>query len=191
MGMVTVIGASGNTVTLPFSTNDAANLAQALSKVIGSAADQPVLLAAGSATVSAHVTAPTASPLQFVSNTTPSTVIGGAGSPTIFGGAQSSHDSVTGAAGSASVSALASSGNDSLSSGASHDLISFVNGAAKGSDLMLGFNGADSVSLSGYGTNGGVSDMQQVGSSVVVTLHDNTQITFNNATDAKNVHGLG
>ncbi len=86
---------------------------------------------------------------------------------------------------------VASAGHDTITAGTGHDLLQIVNGAAGGSDLLLGFGGADSVSLSGYASgeaSKALATAQHTAGGITVTLSDNTTITFNGVSDPNNIH---
>jgi hypothetical protein len=99
-------------------------------------------------------------------------IVGGAGTDTIVGGA----------------------GNDTLVGGSGHDLFTFVsaNGAGAPNDLVVNFNGNDTVWLVGYGAAAAAAAVGTAASSdgsTTVTLSDNTTITFAGLASATSLVG--
>jgi len=97
----------------------------------------------------------------------------------LFAGA--GNETLSAAQSSGSVSLVGGSGKTTMDGGSGADVFAFIKGKAGGQDLIVNFDSADKVLLSGYGPNAvaGVLATQSVlHGSVSITLSDNTKITF-------------
>ena len=84
-------------------------------------------------------------------------------------------------AGSGADTMVASSGAATMVGGAGADLFDFIKGTTGGTDLIQNWNNADALNLFGYG-NSPIVSQQVVNGSLVLTLNDNTKITFQGIT---------
>jgi Ca2+-binding RTX toxin-like protein len=86
---------------------------------------------------------------------------------------------------------FAGSGNATVIGGTGADLYAFVNGEAGGSETIFGFDSSkgDQVTLQGYGPDEVRNDLKNAttsGGNTVITLSDNTSITFIGVTNLSN-----
>lgn len=129
----------------------------------------------------------------------------GTGSATLFGGgtgdqlyAQGSkaqslvagdgNETLSAALSTGHVSLTGGSGQDTLIGGSGSDTFAFIKGSAGGKDLILDFNNADKVLLSGYGPDAVAKALltQSVAhGSDTITLSDGRKITFADITSLK------
>lgn len=133
------------------------------------------LFAAGSSAQELHAASGNATLFGAFSSGS-DTFYGGSGTDQIFGNGVD-NTFVAGSTGTATVSAIASANN----------LFQFINGAAGGTELVDNLTNASQVhiDLEGYGKNevkNALAGQTTNGSSVTVTLSDNTKVTFENIT---------
>lgn len=124
--------------------------------------------------------------LDFIGGNGGNTVIAGTGSETLFAG--SGADLLQG--GSAGHNLLqAGSGADTLVGSTKHqgtDVFQFAASAGGGTDLVVGFTGADKIHLVGYGPNevsNAIATQVHSAGSTTITLSDSTKITFQSVAD--------
>lgn len=112
---------------------------------------------------------------------------GASGNNTYFAGTGA--DSMV--AGSGNDTLVASTGAATMVGGAGIETFIFAKGSAGGTDLIQNFTAHDQLNFYGYGSNA-VASQQVVNGSLVITLTDNTKITFLNGTtiSAGQIHNL-
>jgi Ca2+-binding RTX toxin-like protein len=125
----------------------------------------------------------------------------GAGSETLFGGLSSGNDMFYAGTGKTLITGgfgndtfVAGTGNATIQSGVGADVFKFVHGAAGGSDLIQNMDGGDRIQLVGYGANekaNMISSQVNAGNNTMVTLSDNTKITFSGVSNLTNLNFLG
>jgi len=116
---------------------------------------------------------------QFIAGTGNVTLQGAGASGKNLYFAGSGADSMVAGAGADTM--VASSGSATMAGGAGADQFDFINGMTGGTDLIQNWTGADALNLFGYG-NSPIVSQQVVNGSVVLTLNDNTKITFQGIT---------
>jgi len=84
-------------------------------------------------------------------------------------------------AGSGADTMVASSGAATMAGGMGADQFDFIKGMTGGTDLIQNWDNADALNLFGYG-NSPIVNQQVVNGSLVLTLNDNTKITFQGIT---------
>lgn len=132
------------------------------------------LFAAGSSAQELHAAGGNAT-LDGIGSSGSDTFYGGSGTDQIFG--NGTNNTVVAGTGAATVTAIASA----------HNVFNFISGAAGGTELVEGLTNMSQVNiqLTGYGPNeaaNALSGQTTNGSSVTITLSDNTKITFDNIT---------
>jgi Ca2+-binding RTX toxin-like protein len=102
------------------------------------------------------------------------------------GGAAGDHDVMIGGTGNDQL--IAGPGANTLTGGGGADLFTFINGNAGGADVITDFSAGGTVNLIGYGAAAAAAAQQSAvvsGGNTVITLSDNTQITFLGVTSAR------
>jgi Ca2+-binding RTX toxin-like protein len=129
----------------------------------------------------------------FAGGSAPQELHAGAGNETLFGGFASGNNTFYGGSGSDQIfggggnnTYVGGTGAATITAGAGN-LFEFIAGQAGGSDLVEGLSSASQVliTLNGYGSTeeaNALAGQTTNGSSVTVTLSDNTKITFDNIT---------
>jgi Ca2+-binding RTX toxin-like protein len=116
---------------------------------------------------------------QFVAGSGNVTLQGAGASGNNLYFAGSGADSMVAGAGADTM--VASSGSATMAGGAGADQFDFIKGMTGGTDLIQDWDNADALNLFGYG-NSPIVSQQVVNGSLVLTLNDNTKITFQGVT---------
>ncbi len=177
----TIIAGSGNALVFGNTGNDL---------VFGDAGALIFVGGTGASTVVGGGTGPTlfgsdGSNISFYGSAAGAVYAAGSGNETLDGSASRVGGQFYAAGGADTI--LAGIGGDTMVAGsgamyavggAGSDVFGFVSGHAGGTDFIQNFAPNDKLLLVGYGS-GGITSSTTVGGSTVVTLSDNTTITFN------------
>jgi Ca2+-binding RTX toxin-like protein len=200
LGAETINAGSGSAVDFAQSATQTVNVQNASLEFIGGTGADTLMGGAGKATVIGASTGTV--DFQGTSTGSGALLVASSGSTgTISDLGSSGNDSLFAGAGNGVVQA-ASTGNDTvfggtgastMVGGAGHDVYAFFKGVAGGSATIEGFKSTDSVLLSGYGSTAAATAFAGEtvsGGSTIVTLADNTKITFlgNNSLTSANFY---